>query len=122
MRYTSSGERVLPSVERNAERESGLRDFNLLEYTRHIRIEKMPTNPELSDKTFYYFNINHPLRFTHVQVLDPKHKVVILTGRVPEIESSSNERAHQSSLDKYGRYMGTLLCPWDTDGFCGVET
>ena len=81
----------------------------------------MPKHPELSDKTFYYFDLSHPLTFTHIQVLDLKHKVAVLAGRVPKIKMNDGH-PHQPSLDRYGRYMGTLLCPWDANGRCEVET
>ena len=121
--HTTGQESVSSRVEHKAELNSGLRGLNLLEYTRHVRIEKMPTHPELSSKKLYYFNLDHPLTFTHVQVLDPKHKVVILAGKPPKLPKTEEDRkVSQSSLDKYGRYMGTLLCPWDEQGRCNVET
>ena len=76
---------MLSRVERQAEINSGLRSLNLLEYSRHVKIEEMPANPENSKKKFYHFSRDHPLTFTHVQVLDLKHRVSILAGTVPKI-------------------------------------
>ena len=98
----STDHHVLTNAERNAERNYGLRFFNLLEYSRHVRIEEMPNNPENSDKTFYYFSLDHPLRFTHVQVLDPKHRVSILAGKVPKLPKEDGHGADRVS-DRYGR-------------------
>ena len=121
----ATGQTVFSRVEREAEMNSGLRFLNLLEYSRHVRIEEMPARPELSTKPLYYFSLDHPLALTHVQVIDPKHRVAILAGKVPRIPKRVVEEmkkcvkcfnhdeghTHHRSLDRYGRYMGTLLCP-----------
>ena len=108
----------------------GLESLSLLMYARHIQIVPMPSKRELATARvrYYIFHEDHPLHKSHIQRLAAKHSVAILSKpptppRETEPPNNPSKRAEwHRKAGVWALYIGTTMCPWDRDGFCGVTS
>jgi len=119
------------------QREKGLHDFTLTEYTRHIQVVGMPeTLPTTGPVRYYLFASQYPISKSHVQMLRSMHHVVALSGHpprhpgpAPKGRASQTQETYEKRLltwnlkaTCYGRTMGAILSPWNAQGDCGVHS
>ena len=124
-------------VWRRYQREKGLHDFTLTEYVRHIQVVEMPEKlPTVGPVIYYLFSRDYPICDSHIQKLQSKHLVTVLSGRPPrhpgppprsrggKSGTAGNKRllSWRLKADLYGRTMGSIFSPWDERGDCGVHS
>ena len=135
--WCSKGRGCNDPVWRRYQREKGLHDFNLMEYTAHIQIVEMPEHlPTEGACRYHYFGNECPIKDSHIQKLHSKHSIVAWSGKPPrapgkppvktrmESEGKLQKRtfAWRIKADLYGRTMGAMLVPWDRRGDCNVHS
>ena len=124
-------------VWRRYQRQKGLHDFNLMEYSGHIQIVDMPEHlPKEGGCRYYYFGDECPIKDSHIQKLHAKHSITAWSGKPPRAPGKppvkgrmeSEEKFQKRTLtwrlkaDLYGRAMGAMLVPWDRRGDCNVHS
>ena len=112
------------------EHECGLKGLNYLQFVMHITLKKFPASGKLkADNTkAFLLNKDCPLYKSHYLHLNRKEKVPILAGVTRPCPPQGNKpkrvamrRRWNLRANRFARYMGALLFPWDRHGDCGVH-
>ena len=112
------------------EQQCGLRNFSLLQFVMHVTLKKMPPEGKLSKNKSTGFRLNSacPLHKSHYLQLNNRASIPILAGRTRPCPPAHNKpkrgkakRRWEVRANRFARYMGAILFPWDQQGDCGVH-
>ena len=111
------------------EQQCGLKECSLLQVCMHTTLKRIPPKGIKDDNTrAFRLNKRCPIHKSHYLHLNSKEKIPILAGVSrpcpPQGEKPKDGRQRQRWLtraNRFARYVGALLFPWDRDGDCGVH-
>ena len=111
------------------EQQCGLKEYSLVQFCMHVTLKRLPPAGIKDDNTrAFRLNKKCPIHKSHYLHLNSKEKIPILAG-VPrpcppqgEMPKDGRRRQRwQTRANRFARYVGALLFPWDCNGDCGVH-
>ena len=112
------------------EQECGLKEYSLLQFAIHVTLKRFPPSGTIKADNTRAFRLNKscPLYKSHYLHLNSKEKIPILAGKTrpgpPQGERPKDARRGkrwETHANRFARYMGAVLFPWDRNGDCGVH-
>jgi hypothetical protein len=111
------------------EQQCGLKEYSLVQFCMHITLKRIPPSGIKDDNTrAFLLNKRCPIHKSHYLHLNSKEKIPILAGVSrpcpPQGEKPKDARRRQrwqTRANRFARYVGALLFPWDRNCDCGVH-
>ena len=112
------------------EQRCGLKEYSLLQFAMNVTVKRFPPSGTIKDDNTKAFLLNKkcPLHKSHYLHLNSKEKIPILAGitrpcppQGEEPKDVQRRKRWKTRANRFARYMGAILFPWDRNGDCGVH-